>query len=229
MVIVDGNARMTYDASHSKMETHMSDVKAIASERNALVAGAIEKIQTLRSQKGDTREVIHEIRDILKNLAKRTDLFATEEFQPPTDPQFQKIRFYELAASKDEAYVLYLSANEPGKSFPPHNHHSWAVVVGIEGIEENRLYKRFDLDGRSYVEQIDSVAVEPGVGLGLMPEDIHSIHVPEDFKGTRCLQFRMYEKPISEQSSREIFAIGRDGKVPTLKNAKPPLDIVKIA
>lgn len=206
----------------------MSIVSSVAQERASLIASAIRKIQSIRSGQGDTREVIDQIRDILKNMATRTDLFATEEFQPPTDPQYQKIRFYELAADKQGAYVLYLSANEPGKSFPPHNHHSWAVIVGIEGIEENRLYKRVDLADRSYVEQVESILVRPGVGLGLMPEDIHSIHVPEDFSGRRCLQFRMYEKPISEQSSREVFAIGSDGKVPTLKNAKPPLDIIKV-
>lgn len=197
-------------------------------ERRKIVAEAIAEIADIRKLKGDSREAIEAIRDRLLKLAKRTDIFADQQFQPPEDPIFQKIRFYELAydPTPKSGFVLYLSVNEPGKSFPPHNHHSWAVIVGIEGVEENRLYNRIDEKGRSYVEQHDSVMVQPGVGVALMPDDIHSIHVPADFKGKRCIQFRMYERPISEQSSREIFAIGRDGKAPTLSESKPAMDVV---
>lgn len=199
-------------------------------ERRDLVSDAIKDIAEIRKEKGLTREGLNAIRDRLIVLAERSDIFAATGFQPPEDPIYQKIRFYELAhdPDPDTGYVLYVSVNEPGKSFPPHNHHSWAVIVGIEGVEENRIYKRVDEADRSYVEQSDSVVIQPGVGAALMPEDIHSIHVPDDFTGKRCIQFRMYQRPISEQSSREIFAIGKDGKVPTLGESKPPLDVVEL-
>ena len=58
-------------------------------------------------------------------------------------------------------------------------HPIWAVVSAVEGQEPNRVYRRTDngsVPGHASLELAREVMVEPGRGIALMPQDIHSIH-----------------------------------------------------
>ena len=98
---------------------------------------------------------------------------------PPPAPGEKGSKRYLLQEDPDGRFALYMLALNPGNDTKPHDHTTWAVVVAVEGQELNKVYRRVDdgtQEGHARLEQVREVMVEPGNGIALMPEDIHSIH-----------------------------------------------------
>jgi predicted metal-dependent enzyme (double-stranded beta helix superfamily) len=159
------------------------------------------------------------MKDALIALSHQRELFLTEEFAPPVRGQFKDAVFYKLSEDGDGQHTLYLSAQLPGKSSPAHNHKNWAVLVGVEGVEENRLYSPRP-DGTLQVDE--AVMVGPGVGVALLGEDIHSIHVHGE-GDIPVWQFRLYERALELQTKRVMIdpKTGVAEHFPSNPNVKP--------
>ena len=145
------------------------------------------------------------MRECLYALALQQELFPREDFPPPTDGD-TNIR-YVLSEDDDQRFALYLNSILPGKLTEPHNHTTWAIVVAVEGEEQNRFYKRTDdgsVPGKATLEFDEEIVVKPGVGVAMMPDDIHSIAVVGN---TRTLHFHMYGRAIETLSERVGYDI----------------------
>ena len=82
---------------------------------------------------------------------------------------------YRIAQNDDDELALYVQCVADGTSAPPHEHNTWAVIVGMRGQELNRLYGPCGGDGEPQVRQ--EVMVERGTGVALLDDDVHSIHI----------------------------------------------------
>jgi len=172
-------------------------------ERDAAVADTIAKVRTIESESGVNRDGLERIRDALLELAARADLFPIEAFPGPEDGKDD--RLYPLSVDDDGRFALYLNRGSAHKDTPPHNHTTWAVVVGVRGEELNRFYARDD-DGRdpgkAAIHETETFNVTPGTGVCLMPDDIHSIHM----RGTDPkMHLHMYGLAINRLSERLMF------------------------
>lgn len=188
----------------------LSNAAYLRGARDAAVARVVERTRAIEAEGGITRANLDRIRDALLALAARGDLFPPGEFPPPRRGEHKDIAFYRLAQGEDGRRALYLSLALPGKESPPHDHGNWAVLVGLRGVEVNRLYERVTTEAGPTVRQRDEIAVGPGTGLTLMPEDIHSIHV----QGTGdepVIQLRYYERGLELQTERSAFTPGEVG------------------
>jgi len=149
-----------------------------AGRRAEAVAAVIERIRGIERQLGVTRPALAAIEAEMQRLAAREDLFPSAEFPPPPAGEGGSRR-YLLQQDADGRFAMYMNALNPGNETRPHNHTTWAVVVAVEGQELNRVYRRLD-DGsdpdRARLELDHEIVVEPGRGITLMPDDIHSIH-----------------------------------------------------
>lgn len=176
--------------------------QAIEAKRRAAVEEAIGEIRAIEESEGVSRSSLERIRDVLTGLAAREELFPAEEFPPPPPDDAERSTRYLLHEDPDQRFALYLNSLNPGKSTNPHDHTTWAVVVAIEGQELNRVYDRVDGGsggGKARLELAREVVVEPGRGICLMPEDIHSIHVTGE-RPTRHLH--MYGRSLETLTER---------------------------
>src|SRR5262245_58214888 len=73
---------------------------------------------------------------------------------------------YELAGDPVSGIALYLVSDAPGTRSPPHDHCTWAVIVGIDGTELNTVYKVSNAQMRR-VEPFAEVVLGKGQALVL--------------------------------------------------------------
>ena len=150
----------------------------VAAARAAAVAATVDRIRAIETAEGVTRPALGKIRDELMVLAGQEHLFPAAHFPPPPPGEKGGHR-YVLQMDRDQRFALYLNALNPGNASKPHDHTTWAVIVAVEGQELNKVWDRTD-DGadpaRCALALREEIMVEPGQGICLMPEDIHSIH-----------------------------------------------------
>ena len=66
----------------------------------------------------------------------------------------------------------------PGRGTPPHDHGTWAVVVGIEGVERNVRYGRVDDNSRDDYAELEvkkEFDAAPGDVLCIRSGGIHKV------------------------------------------------------
>ncbi len=151
---------------------------AASAARSAAVAVTMDRIKAIEHEHGVTRPALDAILTEMLSLAEHEALFPQSEF-PPLPAGEKGSRRYLLQEDPDGRFALYMLALNPGNSSKPHDHTTWAVVTAVEGQELNRVYRRTDdasVPGKANLEQVREVMVEPGRGIALMPNDIHSIH-----------------------------------------------------
>lgn len=161
------------------MGTTQGTAKDIVTERMQLVREMLARVRKVAEQ-DIRRDSLDAIKAELVALAARRDLFPVDEF-PPIEGG--NASMYRLSEDADHRYALYVVAPAPGQFAPPHDHSTWAVIAGVHGRENNKLYTRTDdgtQPGVAQIEQSVELDVVPGTAIALMPDDIHSIHLGAD-------------------------------------------------
>ncbi len=177
---------------------------AASAARTAAVAAAMAGITPIVRWLGAPPRAGDAILAEMLDLAGHEALFPQAEFPPP--PEGEKgSRRYLLQEDPDGRFAIYLLALNPGNSTKPHDHTTWAVVSAVDGQELNRVYRRTDdgsVPGHASLELAREVMVEPGRGIALMPEDIHSIHT---FGAAPTRHLHVYGLALEKLDARQGF------------------------
>jgi predicted metal-dependent enzyme (double-stranded beta helix superfamily) len=198
---------------------------SIDKRRKEVVLDAVDRVRRVMSTEGIAPATLQKVKGIICDLAAHRDLFTFEAFPLPVHDSGEANCLYLVSEDSDHSNSLYVNVSRPGKSTAPHNHTTWAVVVGVRGEELNRLYERTDdgkTPGKGSVRQVGEFNVTPGTGICFMPEDIHSIHVETK---EPILHFHMYGTGLEYLYRRIGFDVGSG----TCKVYPPHRDIRKSA
>ena len=172
-----------------------------SAERERAVAACIADVKAIIADHGVTRGALERVKGRLLELAERRDLFSFEQL--PLLHQGSTMHL--LSEDEDHGFALYAVAAHSDSKTPPHDHTTWAVVVGVEGAELNRHWRRVDdgtVAGEGRLEEAGVTMVEPGTGVALMPDDIHSI---ERASAAPMLHFHLYGRSIEHLPERKQF------------------------
>ena len=199
------------------MEDVMSDIARLKQE----VSATITRIRKLELEGGVNHKNLNEIKKELLMLAANKDLFSEDTFPiNPTKDGYSAI--YRLSEDEDHRFALYASTALAGKGVHPHNHTTWAVIVGVLGDEHNVFYKRKDdnsEEGKGTLEVVKRFTVKPGSGVTLMPEDIHSIHTSGN---GQTIHLHMYGLALEQLHHRVMYnmEMGTFSQFPASQNIK---------
>jgi predicted metal-dependent enzyme (double-stranded beta helix superfamily) len=170
-------------------------------ERRRAVADCIADVKAIIRERGVERPALEQIKRRLLELAARRDLFSFTAF--PLRHEGSTLHL--LSEDADHGFALYAVAAHSASRTPPHDHATWAVVVGVEGEELNRHYRRLDgggAAGQARLEETGATLVKEGTGVALMPDDIHSIERRSD---APMLHFHLYGKSLEHLPARRQF------------------------
>lgn len=168
----------------------------ITAARSRAVDEAMTDIRQIEADLGVTRDAVETIRDRLIELSAQRRLFPADDFPAPDDDAAESSYMYRLAQDDDDRFALYAQSSRGHVETPPHDHTTWAVVVGHGGSELNRFYERSD-DG---VAETHRHLVEAGTGVAMLPDDVHSIHIDGP-----ALNFHCYGLALERLDRRQYF------------------------
>ncbi|UCH49840.1 MAG: cysteine dioxygenase [Betaproteobacteria bacterium] len=170
-----------------------------ADDREGAIADTVARVREIESTQGVSPQSLEAIKGELMKLATRTELFPVEDFPPPEQAAGHPSCLYLLSEDDDHRFALYANSTNRRYVNAPHNHTTWAVIVGVHGEEPNRLYKRTDDGG---VEETGMTVVKQGTGVAFMPDELHSLDIPG---GAPMLNFHMYGLAIPQLFKREYY------------------------
>ena len=174
----------------------------IIEQRDQAVTETVGRVRLIEQQHGVNYDALGKIRDELIDLTRNKEMFPRSSF-PITEDGGSAV--YRISEDSDHRYALYASVGAVGKSVPPHNHTTWAVIVGVYGDELNRFYQRTDdasTEGYAELEETGSSVVHHGNGVVFLPDDIHAIST-DDSEPT--VHLHMYGLGLDYLHERLVF------------------------
>ena len=176
----------------------------VKTRRDEMISRTVDRIRLIEKDKGVTRETLEDIKAVMLELAAHIEVFPEEDFVLEKDDK-GNFPIYRLAEDDDHRFALYMSTSIGAKDVPPHDHTTWAVIVSVQGTEENRFYEKigdYSVPGQGQIRQCGGTTVCPGVGVCLMPEDVHSIHPRNE---RPALILHMYGRALDHLPNRVTF------------------------
>lgn len=109
-----------------------------------------------------------------------------------------------LHAEDDHSLFVVVDSWLPGRGVPPHDHATWAVVVGVDGSERNIFWQRLDdasRPGYAELRRIGEQCIAPGQVLAMPSGSIHSVinETPHT-----SLSFHVYGRHLNHAARRQF-------------------------
>jgi predicted metal-dependent enzyme (double-stranded beta helix superfamily) len=101
----------------------------------------VNDLKAITAETSDEAEIIRQVGPLAQRVVADKSWLQPKHYE--TDEE-QGFGVHLLHQEADHSLAVILVNWLPGRGTPPHDHGTWAVVVGIEGTERNVRYKRLD-------------------------------------------------------------------------------------
>ena len=118
-----------------------------------------------------------------------------------------------LHAESDNTLFIVVDSWLPGRGVRPHDHGTWAVIVGVTGPEKNTFWQRIDdnsCEGHAELREIEEKTISVGDAVSMRTGDIHSV-VNETSEV--ILSFHVYGKHLNH-TGRSQYDIENNQEIP---------------
>ncbi len=135
-------------------------------------------VTDLRVAAAQTRapaETLARVRPLAVRLAADRTWLEPDHYR--TDPE-QGFLIHLLHEEPNHDLAVMALAWLPGRGTPPHDHGTWAIVVGVDGEERNVYWRRVDdrtRKGYAELEKVSERVCGPGDVVQMLPGAIHSV------------------------------------------------------
>jgi predicted metal-dependent enzyme (double-stranded beta helix superfamily) len=139
-------------------------------------------------------EIITRVGPLAQRLALDKTWLQKKHYEANPEQGFGTFLLHE---EPDHSLAVLVVNWLPGRGAPPHDHGTWAVVSGVEGLEKNISYWRINDRARSDLAELE-VKKETIAGLGeLVCMKIGGIHSVHNETGSISLSLHTYGKHVN--------------------------------
>ncbi len=143
---------------------------------NYSIQDLVADLRRITSETTDEHQILSRVRPLARQAALSRDSWLEKRFYA-ADPE-QGFGLHMLHEEPDHTLAVFAVAWLPNRGAPPHNHGTWAVVVGVDGPEKNVFFERTDEGSRpGYAElkKIGEKIFSFGEVLAMPNGGLHSI------------------------------------------------------
>jgi len=173
---------------------------------SASVSEFVENLKTITAEETDPASVIERVKPLAAAMAADTSWVKPEYYEFDAD---QGMGINILHEEDDGTLLLETVSWGPGLGVAPHDHQTWGVVVGIDGVEINVDWRRLDdgsKPGFADLEKASETEIRRGDVVSLMPDDIHSVRNEGE---TASISLHMYGRVLSKTDRSEFDPINK--------------------
>lgn len=135
----------------------------------------VEDLRRIAGETTDEGKIFEALGPLARRLATDTSWLKPEYAN--FDPE-QGFGVHVLHQEADHTLAVFVVSWEPGNGVVPHDHGTWAMIAGIEGLERNTTYSRVDDRSRAGYAEIEvkrEAVAGPGELVCIKTGGIHSV------------------------------------------------------
>ena len=140
----------------------------------------IADLRRITSETTDESEIFDRLGPLAQRLVADKSWLKPEYCQADAEQGFGVHVLHEEA---DHSLAVFMVAWEPHNGVAPHDHGTWALIAGVEGVERNTSYARLDdrgRDGYAEIEVNSELQAGPGDLICMKNGGIHSVRNETD-------------------------------------------------
>lgn len=142
---------------------------------DTVISNFVTELKTATAGIGDPAAILKRVSPIIEKMATDTSWVKPEYYQCDEDQGFG---ITILNEEPDNTLMVEVICWLPGRGVAPHDHQTWGIVVGIDGVEVNVDWLRRDdgsKPGFADIEIGKETDVSRGVVVSFLPDDIHGV------------------------------------------------------
>ena len=174
------------------------------------VAEMVTQMKKACAASDDPNEIVTAVSPVAKSLAKNKTWLKAEYFECDKE---QGMGITILNEEPDHSILVETVAWLPGHGVAPHDHQTWGVVVGIDGMEVNINWRRCDDGSNPKFAELraeEERQIRNGDVVLLLPDDIHSVRNESE---TTSLSLHVYGRALSSLERYEFDPLNKIRRV----------------
>ena len=135
----------------------------------------IDDLRRIGAECADEDEIFRRLGPLASRLVSDPSWLQPKHYE---SDESQGFGVHMLHEEPDHSLAVFAVNWLPGRGTPPHDHGTWAVVAGIEGVEHNVRYSRVDDNskpGYAELEVKKAFDAAPGEAICIRTGGIHKV------------------------------------------------------
>jgi predicted metal-dependent enzyme (double-stranded beta helix superfamily) len=135
----------------------------------------VADLRRLAREISDEHRLLADLGPLAQRFAQATLWRSSRHYDPNPEQGFSAHLLHE---EPDHALAVFAVSFLPGRGAPPHDHGTWAIVVAVDGCEQNVFWERTDDRSRPGFAQLRRIGVQrlgPGQVAAMPSGTIHSL------------------------------------------------------
>jgi predicted metal-dependent enzyme (double-stranded beta helix superfamily) len=179
---------------------------------NYSIKAFVADVLTITSKTSDENEIVSQVAPLAQLAAADASWRNEDMYIADSELGFSSTLLHSEA---DNSLFVVVDSWLPGRGVRPHDHGTWAVVVGVTGPEHNVYWER--VDDRSQENHAELIKLkEEVISIGevacMKTGEIHSI---ENRTGETTLSFHVYGRHLNF-TGRSQFDVENNLEVPLI-------------